>query len=218
VDSLKLTVDPQQMYVPELIQEVLRTCRANAKLKDINLTAEITPSLPSAWADRARVRQVLINLIDNGIKFTPANGAVTVQASLVPTDPDFVYVSVTDTGRGISPEAIALIFERLFQDPNAIDNSRKGLGLGLFIAKELVRLHGGRISGRQRSWSWQHLLVYLAAVFAGQAAVSGDCQNRSLARCHRPGQSPIETVPSAAGKLERNLPRWFAAPAALRLP
>jgi hypothetical protein len=50
-----------------------------------------------------------------------------------------------DTGCGIKPEARALIFERLYQDPNAIDNSRKGLGLGLFIAKELVELHGGRI-------------------------------------------------------------------------
>jgi hypothetical protein len=56
-----------------------------------------------------------------------------------------VYVSVADTGRGIGPEAKALIFERLYQDPNSIDNNRAGLGLGLFIAKELVELHGGRI-------------------------------------------------------------------------
>jgi signal transduction histidine kinase len=62
-----------------------------------------------------------------------------VQACPVPTDPDFVCVSVVDTGCGIKPEARALIFERLYQDPNAVDNNRKGLGLGLFIAKELVR-------------------------------------------------------------------------------
>lgn len=61
VDALKLTVTPQHVSVPGLIQEVLRTCRANAKLKDINLTSDITPALPSAWADRARARQVLIN-------------------------------------------------------------------------------------------------------------------------------------------------------------
>jgi hypothetical protein len=68
-----------------------------------------------------------------------------VQACLVQTDPDFVYISVADTGCGITPEARALVFERLYQDPNAVDNHRKGLGLGLFIAKELVSLHGGRI-------------------------------------------------------------------------
>jgi hypothetical protein len=56
-----------------------------------------------------------------------------------------VYLSVADTGRGMGPEAKALIFERLYQDPNSIDNSRAGLGLGLFIAKELVELHNGKI-------------------------------------------------------------------------
>jgi hypothetical protein len=55
------------------------------------------------------------------------------------------YISVADTGRGIAPEARPLIFERLYQDPNSVDNNRTGLGLGLFIAKELVELHGGRI-------------------------------------------------------------------------
>jgi hypothetical protein len=68
-----------------------------------------------------------------------------VQASRIATDPDFVCVSVSDTGSGIKPEVRSLIFERLYQDPNAVDNNRKGLGLGLFIAKELVHLHGGRI-------------------------------------------------------------------------
>jgi hypothetical protein len=68
-----------------------------------------------------------------------------VKACLVDSEPDFVHISVADTGRGISPGTKALIFERLYQDPNAIDDSRKGLGLGLYISKELVRLHGGRI-------------------------------------------------------------------------
>ena len=88
---------------------------------------------------------MLANLLDNAIKFTPADGSVMVKAYLTENDPDFVHVSVADTGRGISPEAKALIFERLYQDPNSVDDSRKGLGLGLYIAKELVRLHGGKI-------------------------------------------------------------------------
>jgi hypothetical protein len=64
---------------------------------------------------------------------------------MVDADTSQVYMSVTDTGRGIGPEAKALIFERLYQDPNSIDNNRAGLGLGLYIAKELVELHGGKI-------------------------------------------------------------------------
>ena len=74
-----------------------------------------------------------------------------VKACLKDNDPDFVQVSVTDTGRGISPEAKSLIFERLYQDPNSVDDSRKGLGLGLYISKELVRLHGGQIWVRANS-------------------------------------------------------------------
>jgi Histidine kinase-, DNA gyrase B-, and HSP90-like ATPase len=83
--------------------------------------------------------------MDNAIKFTPADGSVMVKAHLVETDHEMVYISVSDTGRGISPEARALVFERLYQDPQATDNSRKGLGLGLYIARELVHQHGGRI-------------------------------------------------------------------------
>jgi hypothetical protein len=97
------------------------------------------------YGDPDRILEVLINLIDNGIKFTPRGGSVIVEACLTENDPGLVYVSVVDSGCGIQPEAKALIFERLYQDPNCIDNSRKGLGLGLFIAKELVNLHGGKI-------------------------------------------------------------------------
>lgn len=73
--------------------------------------------------------QILINLLDNALKFTPAGGSVVVKACLVGSDPDFAYISVVDTGRGISPEARPLVFERLYQDPNAVHESRRGLGL-----------------------------------------------------------------------------------------
>ena len=145
VDSLKLTVDPKDIYVPGLIQEVLRTCRANAKLKDINLTTDIAPSLPSAWADRARVRQVLINLIDNAIRFTPERGRVAVRARVFAEDSSFLCLSVVDTGCGISPADCLTVFDRLAQVQSAVETSRKGLGLGLFISKELVTRQGGRI-------------------------------------------------------------------------
>jgi signal transduction histidine kinase len=96
-----------------------------------------------------------------------------VQACLVPTDPDFVYISVTDTGCGIVPKPRALIFERLYQDPNAVDNNRKGLGLGLFIAKELVSLHGGRIWVASEAGNGSTFSLHPAAVFSGQAAFPG---------------------------------------------
>src|SRR5947209_17283412 len=96
-------------------------------------------------ADPDLAPQALLNLIENAIKFTPTEGSVMVKACLVEADHDFVYLSVADTGRGITPAARTLIFERLYQDPNSIDDSRQGLGLGLYITRELIRLHGGRI-------------------------------------------------------------------------
>jgi Histidine kinase-, DNA gyrase B-, and HSP90-like ATPase len=103
---------------------------------------------------------------------------VTVQAYQPPTDPGFLYVSVADTGCGIKPEARALVFERLYQDPNAIDNSRKGLGLGLFIARELVKLHGGRIwvasePGDGSTFSFTLPLYSLSTLLAPVVVVEG---------------------------------------------
>jgi K+-sensing histidine kinase KdpD len=119
--------------------------QTTAQEKRIVLEVSVDTRLPLVLADPDRIIQVLTNLLDNAVKFTPSDGSVMVRACLVDHDPDFLYVSVTDTGRGINPESKALIFERLFQDPNAIDNSRKGLGLGLYIVQELVKLNGGRI-------------------------------------------------------------------------
>ncbi|HKM86510.1 MAG TPA: ATP-binding protein [Terriglobales bacterium] len=105
----------------------------------------IDQAIPLVCADPDRALEVLINLIDNGIKFTPPQGSVVVKASTVETDPTAVYLSVVDSGRGIPQEALPLVFERLYQDPDAVDGNRSGLGLGLYIAKEIVTLHGGRM-------------------------------------------------------------------------
>jgi PAS domain S-box-containing protein len=145
IETLKLTVRPQHVSLPGLITEALNTCRANAESKNINLCADIAQGLPSAWADRARILQVLINLIDNGIKFTPNNGSVTVQGRIFPEDNNFLCISVVDTGCGISPGNCLIVFERLAQVKTFNEASRKGLGLGLFISRELVSRQGGRI-------------------------------------------------------------------------
>ena len=141
----KLRVEPRCLAIDGLIQQAVTMMRATAQEKQVGLEIGVDTRIPFVHADPDRILEVLINLIDNGIKFTPPGGSVIVTACLVDADADMVYVSVADTGRGISPEAKALIFERLYQDPDAIDNNRSGLGLGLYIAKELIALHGGRI-------------------------------------------------------------------------
>jgi hypothetical protein len=141
----KMRIEPRCVALGELVQQTIAMLRPTADDKKIGLEIALDQRLPLVYADPDRVLEVLMNLVDNAIKFTPVEGSVMVQASMVEADPGYVYISVSDTGRGIGPEAKALIFERLYQDPDSIDNNRSGLGLGLFICREIVRLHEGRI-------------------------------------------------------------------------
>jgi hypothetical protein len=140
-----LRVEPRCISIEALMQQAVAMMRPAAHERQVVLEIGPDAHIPLVYADPDRVLEILINLLDNAIKFTGAEGTVMVQACVTANDSQSVYVSVTDTGRGISPEAQALIFERLYQDPDSIDCNRKGLGLGLFICKELVRLHDGRI-------------------------------------------------------------------------
>lgn len=144
-ESGKMRVEPRCIALSELAHQAVAMLRPTADEKKVGLEIGLDQRLPLVYADPDRVLEVLINLLDNAIKFTPPDGAVMLQASLVDAEPGSIYVSVTDTGRGISADAKNLIFERLYQDPDAIHNNRSGLGLGLFICKEIVRLHEGRI-------------------------------------------------------------------------
>jgi len=145
-ESGKLRVEPRCVALGGLIEQAVAMMRPTAQAKQIGLEVGFDQRIPLVHADPDRVLEVLINLIDNAIKFTPADGAVTVKAYLQDQDPNMVYVSVCDTGRGINPEAKNLIFERLYQDPDAVDNNRSGLGLGLYICRELIRQHQGNIT------------------------------------------------------------------------
>jgi signal transduction histidine kinase len=144
-ESGKMRVEPRCISLRELLQQAVTMLRPTADAKRIGLEIGLDQRLPLVHADPSRVLEVLINLLDNAIKFTSQDGSIVVKACLVEAEPGYVYISVTDTGRGIGPEAKAQIFERLYQDPDAVDNSRSGLGLGLFICREIVRLHQGRI-------------------------------------------------------------------------
>lgn len=144
-DSGKLRIDQRCVDIGALIQQAVAMMRPTAAEKHVTFNAELEQAVPLVYADPDRALEVLINLIDNAIKFTPRDGSVVVKASMVETDPSAAYLSVADTGRGIPQDSLPLVFERLYQDPNAVDDRRAGLGLGLFIAKEIVTLHGGRI-------------------------------------------------------------------------
>jgi len=142
-DAGKLSIEPSSVALPDVVTDVVRTLQSRAHELGIALDHEAGDALPPVFADPARIRQILINLIDNALKFTAGGGRVTVRTTR--HDPDHARVSVADTGKGIPAEVVAKLFERLYQGARDATTSRQGLGLGLYICRELVTLQGGQI-------------------------------------------------------------------------
>jgi signal transduction histidine kinase len=149
VEAGKLSIELQCTSVPDAIVYAVNTLQGGATAKGITLSSDVNGGLPSVYADPTRVRQIIVILIDNAIKFTPASGAVKVRARLVEENVGFVVLEVSDSGCGIRPEMTERIFERLFQASDPAVAGRKGLGLGLYICKDLVARQGGQIWARR---------------------------------------------------------------------
>jgi signal transduction histidine kinase len=115
---------------------------------DIDLVSDFPPDLPNVEVDTAQITQVLDNLLNNAIKFSPSGGTITVRLAEEET---MIRVQVSDTGIGIPPEKIDRIFERFFQVDGSSTRRFGGAGLGLAICKQIVNAHGGKIEVRSVS-------------------------------------------------------------------
>jgi signal transduction histidine kinase/HAMP domain-containing protein len=136
-------VVPARWPLQALVEETLDTVRPLAARAGVELHLEPSAELV-LWADRDKLRRVLLNLLQNGIKFTAAGGAVSVSWSA--KGDGFVDISVTDTGVGIAPEELERIFDRFHRARVPGRGTLPGSGLGLAISRKLVRLHGGELS------------------------------------------------------------------------
>jgi nitrogen-specific signal transduction histidine kinase len=145
IENGKLRVDLEGLSVPEIVADTLDTHHGNACAKGVSLACELSPNLPAASADPVRFRQILSILTDNAIKFTPFGGTVKIGVRVWERDPELLCIEVSDTGCGIDSKNVEKIFERLYQSPDPDQHNRQGLGLGLFICRELVTRHGGQI-------------------------------------------------------------------------
>jgi PAS domain S-box-containing protein len=139
LESGRLAVSPRVVAVDRLVSDATETLRPMATQAQLHLAADLPGSLPKADVDPDRIVQVLSNLISNAIKYTPAGGRVEVKAQ---ADEDVVRVSVSDTGIGIADDELPRVFDRFWQSKRT---NRSGAGLGLAIARGIVRAHGGRI-------------------------------------------------------------------------
>jgi PAS domain S-box-containing protein len=170
---IKLSLDAIDMGA--IIQSVVATLRPLIQGKDQSITVEVAPDLPQARGDHDRILQVVTNLVSNAYKYTPARGAIRVEASRAD---DLVRVAVRDTGIGIPEEDIPKLFTRFFRVDSSLTREIGGTGLGLSIVKSIVELHGGTVSVESTPGSGSTFSFTLpaapAGVLAGPVPVSGE--------------------------------------------
>lgn len=142
LESGRTHFEREPVHLGGLVQESLEVVRAQAESKEIKLETEIDPSLTPVHGDRKILKQLLLNLLTNAIKYSPPESVVTV---VLRSEGNEVLMEVRDTGRGISPEDQKRLFQRFYRAGNAQDEVQ-GTGLGLVIAKRIAESHEGSIS------------------------------------------------------------------------
>ncbi len=141
IEQGKFRLEKNYFEMDKMVEELIVGPRARAQQKNIEITAQIAPGLKMVCADKRRIGQVLMNLLENGIRHTQRGGKITV---FVTPEEDNVCVSVKDTGEGIDPEVLPKLFQSFYQ-PAGGKSPHGRLGLGLSISKEIVQSHEGKI-------------------------------------------------------------------------
>ena len=143
IESGKIDLVPATLPVVSLAKEVAEILRPVAAEKLTSLEVNHNGDEVYAWADRDKITQVLVNIVGNAVKFTPANGKVTITVDQA--EQKSVTVSVRDTGPGIPEDEADKIFDKFYQVDRVNKEKTRGAGLGLAISKALVEMHGGQL-------------------------------------------------------------------------
>jgi signal transduction histidine kinase len=147
LESGEMPLHREDVVLPALIARVVGEISVAQESADVRIEREIDDDLPPLDADTERLHQVLYNLVDNAVRYTPPGGRVTIAAH---RHNGSVLISVTDTGVGIEPEHLPRLFERFYRVDAARSREDGGTGIGLAIARSVVEAHGGHIHADSR--------------------------------------------------------------------
>lgn len=156
IEAGKLTLEPSEIHLKQLLEESLSIIMDKAVKRNIHLTAKIDPIPEIITADELRVKQIVYNLLSNAVKFTQDSGNICLSASVTAETEGRIQadagagrheieISVVDNGIGIRKEDMEKIFEPFSRLENSLSRKYPGTGLGLSLARSLVEMHGGRI-------------------------------------------------------------------------
>jgi len=149
ITSGKLRLDVQPVALALVVEAAVGAILPTAAAKEIRVLKQLDPSVGLVQGDPSRLQQIVWNLVNNAVKFTPERGQIQV---ILRRSGEQVEISVADTGRGINPEWLPRIFDRFLQADGSTTREHGGLGLGLAIAKQLVELHGGTIRAESEGY------------------------------------------------------------------
>ncbi len=154
IDAGDLGLDCQPTAVLPLCESSLALVKPQANKKQLEIILKLSPNLPDLLVDQQRIRQVLVNLLSNAMKFTPNGGRVTLEVAPLPVLPSEngmelppyrLRMAVIDTGIGIASEYLSQLFQPFVQLDSALNRQYEGTGLGLALVQRLVDLHGGQV-------------------------------------------------------------------------
>jgi signal transduction histidine kinase len=177
-DAGRLQVRPQPTEVAPLIDDVVRTMRAQTEAGNQSLSEDVPPGLPLIDVEPDRIRQILVNLLTNAHEYSPEGASIRVAARAVDAE---VEISVSDDGPGIPEEQLQQIFDRFTRGDAGLTQRVGGTGLGLAISKSLVELHGGSISAESTVGQGSTFRVRLPVATAAAPGDNGAARVRPAA-------------------------------------
>ena len=144
VEAGQMTLRESSVEIPEVIESCGRLLGERARNSNVSLRLDVSPGVPSLHADPVRLKQIVLNLASNAVKFTPAGGTVTISARLDPKGD--VLLAVTDTGIGMRQEDIPIAMTPFGQIDSSLARRHEGTGLGLPLCRALAEMHGGSLA------------------------------------------------------------------------
>ncbi len=142
IESGRAIMKMEEQDLKTIISNVADLISIQCKNKNIELIASTQKDILPVLADRVQLERVFINLLGNAVKFTPENGKITIKAH---TQDNVIQVDISDTGIGIPPDSLSMIFEEFYRVDNPINQQVKGTGLGLSLVKHIIEAHKGKI-------------------------------------------------------------------------
>ena len=172
IEAGRIELVEETVDLPALLAGCRTLMHDRAASAGLHIRMEVPKPLPSLTADERRIKQVILNLMSNALKFTPPGGRVTLRAEVM--EPRGLRIAVIDTGIGMTPEEVEIAREQFGQLDSELARQSDGTGLGLPIAESLIKLHGGELEIQSKKGVGTHMIVWLPLNRLGRATRDAD--------------------------------------------